>query len=142
MKLIIDTNIIFSGLIKKSITREILLNPEFDFYIPEFYNIEFKKYKSYIFEKFEGKEKELERLIEIIHEKIIIVMEEEYHDKMEEADTFIGKFDPKDIPFIVLALSIENDGVWTKDKHFIEKKDINIFSTEDIISIYKKKLNQ
>jgi len=142
MKLIIDTNIIFSGLIKKSITREILLNPEFDFYIPEFYNIEFKKYKSYFFEKFEGKEKELERLIEIIHEKIIIVMEEEYHDKMEEADTIIDKLDPKDIPFIALALSIENDGIWTRDKHFKEQNVIKIFSTEDIISIYKKKLNQ
>jgi len=118
------------------------LNPEFDFYIPEFYNIKFKKYRSYIFEKFEGKEKELERLIEIIHEKIIIVMEEEYYDKMEEANTIIGKFDSKDIPFIALALSIENDGFWTRDKHFTERKVIKIFSTEDILSIYKKKLNQ
>jgi len=40
MKLIIDTNIIFSGLIKKSITREILLSPNFEFYTPDFYNIE------------------------------------------------------------------------------------------------------
>ena len=48
MKLIIDTNIIFSGLIKQSITREILLSPYFEFYIPDFYNIELNKYKSYI----------------------------------------------------------------------------------------------
>jgi len=45
MKFIIDTNIVFSGLIKNSITRKILLNPNFEFYIPDFYNIEFNKYK-------------------------------------------------------------------------------------------------
>lgn len=33
MKLVIDTNIIFSGLIKDSISRKILLSSEFDFFI-------------------------------------------------------------------------------------------------------------
>jgi len=74
MKLIIDSNIIFSGLMKKSITREILLSPNFTFYIPDFYNIELEKYKSTILEKFDGTEKDLDELIKIIHEKIIIII--------------------------------------------------------------------
>ncbi|MBY9018058.1 MAG: hypothetical protein KGD66_04415 [Candidatus Lokiarchaeota archaeon] len=104
MKFIIDTNIVFSGLIKNSITRKILLNPNFEFYIPDFYNIEFNKYKSYILKKFNGTEGELDKLIKLIHEKIIIVVEDEYSDKLESAEVIIGKIDNKDIPFIALAL--------------------------------------
>jgi predicted nucleic acid-binding protein len=142
MKLIIDTNIIFSGLIKQSTTREILLNPDFEFYIPDYYNIEFKKYKSYILEKFNGTDAELDDLIKIIHEKIIIVVEDEYSNKMKDAEAIIGKIDPKDIPFIALALSIENDGIWTRDKDFTKQDVIKIYSTRDLISIYYKKLNK
>ncbi|MBD3193926.1 MAG: hypothetical protein GF317_02650 [Candidatus Lokiarchaeota archaeon] len=116
MKLIIDSNIIFSELMKKSITREILLSPNFTFYIPDFYNIELEKYKSAILEKFGGTEKELDELVKIIHEKIIVVVEEEYFDEMNRAEKIIGKIDPKDIPFIALALSIESKGIGALDK--------------------------
>lgn len=139
MKLIIDSNIIFSGLIKKSITREILLSPNFTFYIPDFYNIELEKYKSIILEKFVGTEKELDELIKIIHENIIVVVEEEYFDEMKRAEKIIGKIDPKDIPFIALALSIENDGIWTRDKHFSKQHSIRIYSMRELISIYGTK---
>jgi len=140
MKLIIDTNIIFSGLIKKSITRAILFSPYFEFYTPDFYNIELNKYKSYLLTKFEGTEGELNELIKILHEKIIIVVEDEYFDKMEKAEAIIGKIDPKDIPFIALALSIENDGIWTRDKHFAEQISIKTYTTSDLISIYNQKI--
>jgi predicted nucleic acid-binding protein len=35
MKLIIDTNILISSLLKDSTTRELLLNESFKFYLPE-----------------------------------------------------------------------------------------------------------
>ena len=93
MKLIINTNIIFSGLIKHSTTREILLSPYFEFYIPDFYNIELNKYKSYINAKFNGNEGDLDVLIKIFHEKLFIVPEKEYSDKIEKAKEIIGKID-------------------------------------------------
>ncbi len=124
---------------KKSITREILLSPNFTFYIPDFYNIELEKYKSTILEKFGGSAKDLDELIKIIHEKIIVVVEEEYFDEMKRAEKIIGKIDPKDIPFIALALSIENDGIWTRDKHFSKQTSVRIYSTKELISIYKIK---
>lgn len=140
MKLIIDTNIIFSGLIKQSITREILLSPYFEFYIPDFYNIELNKYKSYIIAKFNGNEGDLDDLITILHEKLFIVPENEYSDKIEKAKEIIGKIDPKDVPFIALALSIGNDGIWTRDDHFNKQNKIKIYSTSDLLSIYHDKI--
>lgn len=88
--------------------------------------------------KFNGTEGELDKLINLIHEKIIIVVEDECSDKLETAEDIIGKNDTKDIPFIALALSIDNDGIWTEDKHFNKQKIIKIYSTSDLISIYKE----
>jgi predicted nucleic acid-binding protein len=49
MKLVIDTNIIISGLLKQSITRKILLSEFFEFYLPEIVMKEVKKYRPYIY---------------------------------------------------------------------------------------------
>ena len=51
MKLILDTNVFFSGIIKDSITRKILLYPDYEFYIPDFFLIELKKYEEYLINK-------------------------------------------------------------------------------------------
>jgi len=36
MKLVIDTNIIFSALLRNSLTRKIILSDVFDLYVPEY----------------------------------------------------------------------------------------------------------
>ena len=47
----------------------------------------------------------------------------------------ISVIDEKDVPFIALALSIKNDGIWTNDKHFKKQKKIKIFTTQDLIKL-------
>ncbi|MHA1489373.1 MAG: PIN domain-containing protein [Promethearchaeota archaeon] len=44
MKLIIDANIIISGLIKDSTNRKIILSPKFEYFSPEFLLKELNKY--------------------------------------------------------------------------------------------------
>ena len=51
MILIVDTNRIIAGLMKDSITREILLNTNFEFYIPEYLLLEIEKHKELILRK-------------------------------------------------------------------------------------------
>jgi predicted nucleic acid-binding protein len=36
VKLVADTSILFAALLKRSTVRELLLNPLFEFYVPEF----------------------------------------------------------------------------------------------------------
>lgn len=63
----------------------------------------------------------------------------EYAGNMKKADEIIGKVDKKDIPFVALTLAIKNYGIWTYDKHFQKKPEIKVYSTNEIISIFKKK---
>ena len=69
MKLIIDTNVLISSLLKDSTTRELLLNESFEFYLPEIVMSEVKKYLPYIIQKSGKTEEEIKKLLNILLEK-------------------------------------------------------------------------
>ena len=134
MKLIIDTNILISSLLKDSTTREILLNESLNFYLPEIVLSEVNKYLPYIIQKSELSEEEIKKILNTILENLILVPIDEYEKKMNEGTKIIGNIDEKDTQFIALALSIENDGIWSNDKHFAKQKKIKVFKTIDILN--------
>ncbi len=135
MKLIIDTNILISSLLKNSTTRELLLNESFEFYLPEMVMIELKKYLSYIIQKSGLTEKEIKKILNTLLENLKLVPLDEYEDKMGEAMKIMSKIDEKDAQFIAVALSIKNDGIWSNDKHFEKQEKIQVFKTIDIIKL-------
>lgn len=56
---------------------------------------------------------------------------------MEHAKEIMGHVDIEDVVFIALALSVENDGIWTDDADFEKQTKIKIWKTGDILSILK-----
>jgi len=58
---------------------------------------------------------------------------------LEEANKLIGSIDPNDIPFVALALAVENDGIWSSDKHFKRIKGIKVWKTSDLLVYLKKR---
>ena len=140
MKLIIDTNVLISSLLKDSTTRALLLNKTFDFYLPEMVMIEVKKYLPYIIQKSGQTETEIKSLLNIMLDNLKLVPIDEYEHKLDIAMEIIGKIDEKDTQFIALALSIKNDGIWSNDKHFEKQENIQVFKTIDIINLLEEKL--
>ncbi len=133
MKLVINSNILISALIKNSITRKILLNPKFEIYLPEFSLNEIRKYLPEITKKANVSEKTIEIVMNQILENIHIVPLDDYKDELTKAIDLIGAVDEKDVPFLALALSITNDGIWSNDKHFKKQNVVITYSTEDIV---------
>ena len=142
MKLIIDTNILISSLLKDSTTRELLLNESFKFYLPEIVMSEVKKYLPYVSEKSGLNEEEIKKILNTLFENLNIVPLDEYEDKIDEAMEIIGKIDEKDTQFVALALSIKNDGIWSNDKHFEKQEKVQIYKTADIIKFLEKKIEK
>ena len=50
----------------------------------------------------------------------------------------MASIDIEDVPFIALALSIGNDGIWSDDNHFQKQKKIKIWKTEEVIKMLGK----
>lgn len=136
MKLVLDINIIISALIKEnSVIRAILNVPFFEFYIPSFALIELKKYENLILEKSGLEKQELKLLIKLLLSRVKIIREPFFASYYAEAKKIMGKIDEKDIPYVALALAMENDGIWTADKHFRQQKSVRIFTTEEIVNL-------
>jgi putative PIN family toxin of toxin-antitoxin system len=139
MKLIIDTNVLISSLLKDSTTRELILNETFEYYLPEIVISEVKKYLPYIIQKSGLTEEEIKKFLNTLLENLKLVPLDEYEEKMDEAMEIIGKIDEKDTQFIAIALSIKNNGIWSNDKHFDEQTKIKTYKTIDIINLLEKK---
>lgn len=141
MKFVIDTNIVFSALIKEGKTRELIMEVPLTLYAPETLITDTKKYEDLIIEKSGLTREEFEALFELITENITIVKKENYEESMYEAEKIIGHIDRDDIPFLALALSIENDGIWSDDRHFQMQDKIKVWKTEEVVKSFSG-LNQ
>ena len=135
MKIIVDTNRIIAGLLKDSTCRKILLNENFDFYTPEFLLEEIENHQNMILEKSSLNENTLQIVFELILERIKVVPKSKFYKYYQEGINIIGGVDMDDVPFISLALSMSNDGIWSEDKDFRKQKRIRIWSTKELINI-------
>jgi predicted nucleic acid-binding protein len=81
---------------------------------------------------------EIDILLNSLLDNISIIPAQTIQPYLEEAEKIIGKIDPGDIPFVALALAIENDGIWSNDKHFKAIKQINVWKTSDLLIHLKK----
>lgn len=135
MKLIIDTNVLISAILKDSLARKILFNPKFEFYVCEFVFEEIAEHFQEIIKKSGLSSKDLMNLLNEIKGQISIIPSEIFSQKLESADRIIGNIDKKDIPLAALALAIPNEGIWTNDKHFLGQKKIKAWATAELMGL-------
>lgn len=142
MRFVLDTNILIAALVRKSTTRKLLLLPMFEFYIPEYALDEVKKHIPLIVKKSGLSNHELQVLLNLLVENITIVPAENIKPYLNKAMEIIGHIDENDVPFVALALSLPNEGIWTNDTHFNQQKFIKIWTTEALLKAIssKKKL--
>jgi len=137
MRLVIDTSILISSLIKDSVTREILLLLFLKFYLPEYALEEIEVHKMKISRLSGLSFDEIDILLNLLLDNISIADAQTIRPYLKEAERIIGGIDPNDIPFIALALAIDNDGIWSSDKHFDVIKQIKVWKTSDLLKHLK-----
>ncbi len=134
LRLVLDTNIIISALInKKSTIRDILLTDKITFYLPELVLAELLKHKELLCKKTGLSQKEVFFAIFYLLSKVEIVKKEAFSKNLKKAKTIMENIDVKDSEFVALALSIENDGVFSNDRHF-DDSGIKRWTVEELIS--------
>jgi predicted nucleic acid-binding protein len=109
-----------------------------DFYLPEFALEEVEAHKTKI-SKLSGLSRdEIDFFLDLLLENISIVPARTIRPYLKEAEKIIGDIDPGDIPFIALALAVDNDGILTNDKHFSKVKKIKVWKTSELLDYIKK----
>ena len=133
INLVIDTNIVISALIRKSFTRKLLCHPALTLFAPQILIVEIQKHQDLIQRKSKLTQAVYIKLQKSLLDHVISVPEEIYQPKLTEALDLIGHRDPKDVPFLALALSIKVEGIWSNDEDFKGQRKIVVFTTVDLI---------
>ena len=143
MRIVIDTNIVFSALLKKD-SRElkIIQMDDIEIFIPKFLIIELFKNKEKIINVSKLNENEILESLYLILNYCRIFDEEDIPDTIKkQAFEYVKDVDPKDAVFVASALTLDAD-LWTGDKKLmngLKSRGINNFlvQTTDI----ERKLN-
>jgi putative PIN family toxin of toxin-antitoxin system len=143
MRVVVDTNIIFSALLPKSSNiRDILLSKGHRFYSPNYVFSEIFKYKEKILKHTKLNETELYEYLNRILENIQFIRGEvASKENRLTAFNLCKEIDEKDSPFIALAIEIEAY-VWTGDKKLIkglEEKGFTKFADIELLDSSSRK---
>lgn len=122
MKLVVDTNIVFSLHNKDSFTYELVQQKTFSLFAPEFLKKELAKYAQDIRKKFGTTTVNL-------HDFITFIPEQDYAHLLTQAQQFSP--DPDDVDFFALAV-LMNCPIWSLDKKLQEQDEVLVITTRDL----------
>lgn len=133
MKIVVDSNIIFSALISgKEIYLEILQKHKA--YIPDIVLFELLKYESRLIKKCKVKEDAFRMFTQLLFEVVTVIPKFAISSmNWQKAYELCKGVDEKDTPFVALSLELDAP-LWTNDKKLsngIKKKGFDRFITVD-----------
>jgi predicted nucleic acid-binding protein len=140
MRFVVDTNRIIASLVRDSASRKILLSEKFEFLTVGVARSEIEEHRKELLEKAKLTDKQLDTILAMLFKRIFVVSDVVIEKKMRQAKKIMDTIDPSDTPFIAVALAMENDGIWSDDKHFSKQKRIKVWKTKDLLRLIKRGL--
>ncbi len=137
MKLVVDTNILISALIRNSIARKIIFTSDFEFHVPEHAFSEIDKHRGMIISKSMLDEANYELFLNLLKSKVSIASKEITNSKFEESKSIMDSIDKYDTVFVALALAL-NCSIWSNDADFKRQKNVKVYTTEDLLKMLEK----
>lgn len=149
MKIIVDTNIVFSAILNTSSSiGKILIGSEnyFEYYSCDFLRLEISKHRKKLQRLTHLSFKEIAELESLVTENITFINEKHIPNKIiSETETLLAKIDITDTPFVSLTKHLKGK-LWTGDKKLINglktKKFINTITTKEISILFDKISNK
>ena len=135
MKLVIDTDILYSYFWKGSLTRSLIMGEDFELFAPELALKEIKNYKSNIIKKIKLNEREFETLLFDIAISVKFIPIEKYKNFLKKALKISP--DPDDLDFFALALKLKFP-LWSNDLLLKKQDKIRIPTTKEILGLIRK----
>ena len=132
MRLVVDSNILFTYFWKESMARKAFQRVGIAYYSPEFSLGELHKYRKDIMVKAGLVEGEFIHEVGELANAVIFVGREDYKEYMEKAARISP--DNADCDFIALALKLKCP-LWTRDQKLRKQHSVKITDTSDIIAL-------
>ncbi|MFH1101269.1 MAG: PIN domain-containing protein [Methanobacteriota archaeon] len=132
MNIVIDSNILFSALIKDSLTRRLILDYEGTFLFPSYIFEEMEKHKRELLKKSKMTSKEFNSLLSYLLRKVLIVPTSSLIPYKKQAYEIVKDIDPDDVLFIACALAYPTSFLWSDDKKLRRQSIVHILNTKEM----------
>jgi predicted nucleic acid-binding protein len=129
MRLVVDSNILFTYFWSDSVARKLFSKQSLVLIAPEYALTEVNKYSEGIIKKTGIKVDEFKELRIELATMVSFIAEEEYKDKLQKALKICP--DPSDIDFFALALKADCP-LWSNDKLLKQQSDVRVLSTHEL----------
>ncbi len=129
MRLVVDTNILFTQFWKNSFTKKLFTNKKLNLFSPEYALEEIKLHAGEILEKTKISKEEFNKLRKEMVILIKFVPLQGYSNLLKDLLNVIS--DSKDIDFLALALKLDCP-IWSNDPHLKKQTKIQVYTTEEI----------
>jgi len=134
MRVVVNTNILFSFFNKKSKAREYATLPSLELYAPSFALEELGEHKEEIMEKFSLSTMQFSLIVKFLHTVVNFVKNEEYASFLSEAKEVSP--DPDDIDLFALSFKLHCI-LWSNDTALKKQSRITVISTKDLVEQYR-----
>jgi len=138
MRIVIDTNIVFSALLKKNSKElQIIKSGNYDFYLCQFTTLELFKHKEKIVKISKLEFEEILEAYQLILSSVYIINEKEIPKEIiSEAKEICREIDINDTIFVASSIFL-NSFLWTGDKKLeiglLNKKFVKIIKTSELL---------
>tara|TARA_Y100000310_G_C20559128_1_gene752134 strand:+ start:663 stop:1076 length:414 start_codon:yes stop_codon:yes gene_type:complete len=136
MEIVIDSNILFSALIKDSITRKMIIEYNDLFLFPDYIFVEINNHLDELLDKSEMDKQDFQMLLEIILRKVQVVPSKVLTRYKKQALRIIKDVDPDDVLFIACALAYPKVVIWSDDKKLKKQSRIKVLNTKEVIDLF------
>lgn len=137
MIIVVDSNVLFSALVKDSLTRKLIYELNVDLIFPEIVFEELRKYKEELVRKSKLSEEEFDKTFRLILKYIRIIPTEQIKHCRDEAWELIKNHSPEDVMFLACVLAFEGSILWSDDKKLKRQSRVGVFNTAEIMDIVK-----
>jgi predicted nucleic acid-binding protein len=135
MRIVIDTNILISAIIRDSLTRNLLFENSSILFIPEYALEEIGEHMEELIEKSDLDENEISSLIENLIKRLKIIKKVDALQFRERALEVMRSIDLDDVLIVASALFVEGSIIWSEDKALKKQNEVRVCNTSEIISL-------
>ncbi len=135
MQIVIDSNVLFSALIRDSHTRKSIIEYDGLFLFPSYIFEELEKHKGELLSKSKMSEADFDSLLDILLGKVAIVPSELLDCHYDEAYGIVRDIDPNDVLFVACALAYPGSIIWSEDRGLKRQSEVMVLNTKEITRI-------
>lgn len=134
MRIVVDTNILFTFFWPESFTKGLLTDNNFEFCSPEIALEEIERNSKEIVRKTKINSERFNNLFRELANHIAFIPLKDYVEFVRPAEDISDK---DDLDFVALALKL-NCKIWSNDPHLKEQTKINVLTTPEFIEYIEK----